>query len=738
MSYFATVLGIGSKISRGMILLDFWSKDDTRFNIQLSITYLLNLGRCFAETLAPLFISGGIEAVANRTPDSTEYNLKIFGKDAGNLKASDYMYVSVGLLASAKIIQNINFAMVSRIQMNFTNKEIGKKFIRKLYELKLDYLEENLPPSITSTKIQRATDHCGSILLKTVDQLVPLFFNLILATLILSFEQDTFEIITVTIFAIYVILMNTIIAYKQNQLQTATFNSANSLSEVIIEDLTHMESIRANLQTDTHQTYLDNKYDNFIRAYIKGDLNPSLFRLITITVPFTVLSLCVVNHYSSDSITKGELNSLLLIVNYMLIFLNAAEVFGKNIFDLLLVFDMLKEIKSCYANNQDIENNRKPELPTQINHIQFSLNIPIIEFVNVSYEKNHRKIINNVSFKIISNQTYALVGNSGSGKSTIIKLIMGFISPTAGEIKINGKNITTFSVEEIRSNITYIPQGTPIFRAIDYPESTLPYNVLFGDQRISKELLFELRTKPLIAKYLIKIECSPTNLILDIKGPSWICSDAEIFYVPFPTKQVVNRDRVSNDLRLISKIKEKFNLYCGNKTIALSLDEADFLSKMLVPNHEEKPNLHNPHGLFAYKSTQALIRHIKPDFTQVSGGEQQRISWARGWRENPIMILDEPTSALDSVNENNLINNFNKFLSESNKNGKDSQIKTVIISAHRLDTIKRCSGILLFNNGELVCKPSRHDELIDPNSGNALYQDFYNKQHITPSSFQII
>lgn len=72
-------------------------------------------------------------------------------------------------------------------------------------------------------------------------------------------------------------------------------------------------------------------------------------------------------------------------------------------------------------------------------------------------------ILNNVSFKIPKGKKVALVGGSGSGKSTIAKLLLKYYEPETGDILIDGMDINEFSNESIRKSISYVPQTIELF-----------------------------------------------------------------------------------------------------------------------------------------------------------------------------------------------------------------------------------------------------------------------------------
>lgn len=97
-----------------------------------------------------------------------------------------------------------------------------------------------------------------------------------------------------------------------------------------------------------------------------------------------------------------------------------------------------------------------------------------IEFNNVSfgYEKDDL-ILDNLSFKLEGNKSYALVGPSGSGKTTIAKLISGFYKVNAGEIKIGGENITSYSKEALIGKIAFVFQDSKLFKTTIYENIAL-------------------------------------------------------------------------------------------------------------------------------------------------------------------------------------------------------------------------------------------------------------------------
>ncbi len=91
-------------------------------------------------------------------------------------------------------------------------------------------------------------------------------------------------------------------------------------------------------------------------------------------------------------------------------------------------------------------------------------NLPCIEFKNITFGYDNRKIFDNFSCKMEYNKSFGLVGSSGSGKSTIIKLIMRLYEIDEGELLLHGCNIKNYSLRDLRSSIGIVPQDPFIFQ----------------------------------------------------------------------------------------------------------------------------------------------------------------------------------------------------------------------------------------------------------------------------------
>lgn len=156
---------------------------------------------------------------------------------------------------------------------------------------------------------------------------------------------------------------------------------------------------------------------------------------------------------------------------------------------------------------------------TKVNSIEF-------ENINFSYYEN-QNILNNISFSVNKNESVALVGRTGSGKTSLVNLICRFYDLEKGTIKINGEDYKNYSIRSLREKIGYIMQNVVIF------DGTIIENINYANKEISKEKIIEI--------------CKKLNLhdkIMSLKEgyETKITSDTDIFSAG--EKQLLNFTRV--------------------------------------------------------------------------------------------------------------------------------------------------------------------------------------------------
>lgn len=200
-------------------------------------------------------------------------------------------------------------------------------------------------------------------------------------------------------------------------------------------------------------------------------------RNFSLTVVLLIINLIIFYGAFQGTLTIGEMVLILQLINqarrplfamsFILTQVQMAESGSKEFFEIL-------NLKST----EDYILKGKTALVTN----------PTIEFKNVNFNyETSKNVLKDVSFKIENKEIVALVGPSGTGKTTIVNLIMKFYEPTSGDIFLKNKNYQELSHFAVRNNIALVFQENELF------SSTIRENVAYGNKAAEKEIVNALK-----------------------------------------------------------------------------------------------------------------------------------------------------------------------------------------------------------------------------------------------------
>ena len=209
-----------------------------------------------------------------------------------------------------------------------------------------------------------------------------------------------------------------------------------NLKSVVMQDVNkkQTETIKAEIKS----THTRRTWDRWIKAF-QHILD---FIFILISVYFITNKFIEISSFLIIFLYKNKVLDLINYISEIREKLADGKVSAQRVFDIISYNSFSKE---TYGN-------------LNIKNIKGS-----IEFKNVKFKYNSNNLFNNLNFKINCNQMVAIVGKSGEGKSTILKLINKSYSTNDGEILIDNYNINTLSEETIKNNISIVSQSPYIF-----------------------------------------------------------------------------------------------------------------------------------------------------------------------------------------------------------------------------------------------------------------------------------
>lgn len=319
-----------------------------------------------------------------------------------------------------------------------------------------------------------------------------------------------------------------------------------------------------------------------------------------------------------------KLLSLIILFRYMIIKKFDMNIVATNAFILFIIYNSISTLHGSFLKMAKAkvykekistyikcsEDYRSLDKTDKI--ISDSDYIVFTEDLSYKYPQSKDSVLKNINLRIKEGHKLALIGSSGSGKSTIIKCLSGFLNNFQGEAFVFGLDLAaTGNLKEIKSKMCIILQKNHIFS-----------NTVFENIRISKKNATE--------------------------------------------------DEVIDALK-------KANIY-------------DFISSL----------------------SDGIYTKVGEGGFELSGGQKSRIAIARAFlRDASIILLDEPTSSLDRENEFRIISNLEELFKG----------RTVIQTAHRLETIKDFDEISYMEGGQIIYS-GNHEELINISSE---YREYFNK-----------
>jgi ABC-type transport system involved in Fe-S cluster assembly fused permease/ATPase subunit len=179
--------------------------------------------------------------------------------------------------------------------------------------------------------------------------------------------------------------------------------------------------------------------------------------------------------YAAREVDAGRMTAgdFVLVNSYMLQVVRPVEMLGYAMQGLSQGVAMLEKMLALFAET--------PEPRLVDDHVPLG-GPATLEFQNVTLAyRPDRSILKGVSFRIPAGQMLGIVGASGSGKSTIVRLLVRLFEPNSGQVMLDGVPISDLSLSKLRQSIAVVPQDTVLFN------DTIGYNIAFGKAHSTRE-----------------------------------------------------------------------------------------------------------------------------------------------------------------------------------------------------------------------------------------------------------
>lgn len=377
-------------------------------------------------------------------------------KRGGDLK---YIY-SIGIIIIVLGILGLASSLVCQFSASRASQGYGTllrnaifKKINSLSAKELDTMGSDALINIMTNDINQL-QLAVAMLIRLVVRAPFLVLGSLVASMIINFKIGLIFLIMIILISIVLYFIVKASSTKYTKVQS----KLDDLSIVSSENLKGSREVRGFATQEKEKE----RFIKEAKAYQKEAL--SIAKISSLLNPFTSvitnIAIIAIIYFGSKMVNRGNLlqGEVIALVNYMNQILLALIVVSNLVVIFTKAYASLKRCDALLSLNSSIKNGEDTD-------INFD-NENIIEFKNVSfaYDDITETSIHDIDFSIKKGSTIGIIGGTGSGKSTLIKLIERFYDPSLGKIYLSGKDLQEYDLKILRKTIGLVHQKAVLFK----------------------------------------------------------------------------------------------------------------------------------------------------------------------------------------------------------------------------------------------------------------------------------
>lgn len=391
------------------------------------------------------------------------------------------------LLTGAQMLGIALVSMISAVLIMFLSSRVaaklGKTLRDKVFKKVITFSNAELTEFSTASLITRSTND-----VQQIQQLITLLFRVVVYAPIIgiggfvkvltSTDNSMAWIIGVAILAI-LFIVGTLFAIAMPKFKKLQ-DLIDKLNEVSREILTGIPVIRAFHKEKKEEERFDNANKDLMKANIFVNRAMSMMMPLLMFIMNSIMVLIVwVGGHNVDQGTM-QVGDMMAFIQYTMQIVMAFLMIS------MISIMLPRAAVSARRINEVIET--EPSIKDKKELKKFDPNKKgLVEFKDVSfrYPDADTEILEDISFTAEPGKTTAIIGSTGSGKSTIVNLIPRFYDVTGGELCIDGVNVKDVSQKELRDIIGFVPQKGVLF------SGTIESNIKYSDENMSDKQMEE-------------------------------------------------------------------------------------------------------------------------------------------------------------------------------------------------------------------------------------------------------
>ncbi|MBE8988315.1 peptidase domain-containing ABC transporter [Nostoc sp. LEGE 12450] len=237
------------------------------------------------------------------------------------------------------------------------------------------------------------------------------------------------------------------------------FNAVAKESSYLIETLTGVRTVKATAMEQTVRWHWEELLNKEIKTNFFGQVISNRLQIFSNTIEALITTALLwfgAYQVIHNQLTIGQLVAFNMLLGNIITPFKRLTVLWNQLQEVVIAIERINDVLDAEPE-EDLQHQARQNLPQIYGQIRFD---------NVTFRYHPESDINileNLSFEVSPGQMVALVGRSGSGKTTISKLVLGLYPPTDGKILIDGQDITSISLSSLRQQVGVVDQDTFLF-----------------------------------------------------------------------------------------------------------------------------------------------------------------------------------------------------------------------------------------------------------------------------------
>ncbi|KAG8200340.1 hypothetical protein JTE90_028522 [Oedothorax gibbosus] len=377
---------------------------------------------------------------------------------------------------SNSFLNNIRSYLWIRVQQ-YTVKEIEVNMYQHLHSLSLNWHMSRKVGEVLRV-MDRGTSSISSLLSYIVFNILPTFADIFIAVIFFAVTFNIWFGLIVLVTMVGYLTCTIILTEWRTKFRRNVNQLDNAVEAQCVDSLLNFETVKYyNAELYELENYKE-AIDKFQSAEWISQATLSLLNTVqntAITLGVMAGGLLCAHYVVEGNLTSGD---YVLFSSYILQLYTPLNFFGTYYRMIQTAFVDMENMFSLFDT--------QPEIVDVPHALPLKVGDGCIEFQNVNFSYvPERQILHDISFKIEPGQTVALVGPTGSGKSTVTRLLFRFYDLQSGQILIDEQDISKVAQKSLRQSIGVVPQDTVLFNR------TIRYNIGYGRPTASDEEIEE-------------------------------------------------------------------------------------------------------------------------------------------------------------------------------------------------------------------------------------------------------